>query len=67
MCVMWGEKKTDGPVCLVRATDGKRKIQCVVTSGQHVNFHMEMFTVIKANTENLVKPKRIKKKSNKAS
>lgn len=59
--------KVDGPVCLVHASDGSRKIACVVPSGEHVRFHMDLFTVIKANTENLLKPKRAKRKINKAS
>jgi hypothetical protein len=53
--------KVDGPVCIARATDGKRKIACVIEAGDHVRFHMDMFTVIKANTEALKKPKRVKR------
>lgn len=66
--IVTGRKKleADGPFCLVRATDGKQKLSCVVSSGEHLRFHMDLFTVIKANTGNLVKAKRIKKKSTKA-
>lgn len=91
-----------GPVCLVRAGDGKKKLQCVVPMGDHVSvrpqrgrkrkrtyadmitdtirigeilggnnlsqlrFHMDLFTVIKANTEALKKPKRTRTKKTKA-
>lgn len=32
----------DGPVCVVRASDGKRKIACVVPAGEHVRFHVSL-------------------------
>jgi hypothetical protein len=53
--------QVDGPVCIVRATDGKRKVACAVSAGDHVRFHMDIFTVIKASTEALKKPKRAKR------
>eukprot|EP00173_Palmaria_palmata_P000592 Plantae.Rhodophyta-Palmaria_palmata.ctg12784.p2 GENE.Plantae.Rhodophyta-Palmaria_palmata.ctg12784~~Plantae.Rhodophyta-Palmaria_palmata.ctg12784.p2 ORF type:complete len:103 (-),score=15.41 Plantae.Rhodophyta-Palmaria_palmata.ctg12784:113-421(-) len=55
-----GKRKLDleGPVCIFRATDGKKKVACAVAAGDHVRFHMELFTVIKASTEALKKPKR---------
>lgn len=87
----------NGPVCIVRAGDGKKKLQCVVPVGEHVSglcsrypcklvqaiadfcslvllslsctqlrFHMDLFTVIKANTEALKKPKRTRTKKSKA-
>lgn len=45
-------------MCIFRATDGKKKVACAVAAGDHVRFHMELFTVIKASTEALKKPKR---------
>lgn len=57
---------TPAPVCLVRATDGKRKIACSVSAHEHVRFHMDLFTIIKANTTNLQKPKRARKSGNTA-
>lgn len=68
--IVTGQGKFDheGPACIVHATDGKTKLACVVPSNQHAAFHLDLFTVIKAHTENLQKPKRIhKKKTNKDS
>jgi signal recognition particle subunit SRP14 len=48
-------------VCLVRATDGRRKVTCAVSAGDHVRFQMDLFTVIKASTDALKKPKRQKR------
>ncbi len=31
-----GSTQDNGPVCIVRAGDGKRKLQCVVPMGDHV-------------------------------
>lgn len=49
------------PVCLSSAC----ACACACVAAQ-VRFHMDLFTVIKANTDKLVKPKRAKKKPNKA-
>ncbi|CAN8070922.1 unnamed protein product [Agarophyton chilense] len=61
-----GKHKLDlqPPSCLVRATDGKRKLACVVSSGDHLRFHMDLFTIIKANATDLQKPKRNRKNNN---
>lgn len=61
-----GKLPDEGPVCVVRASDGKQKLACVVPMGEHLNFHMDLFTVVRANTEALKKPKRNRAKKSKA-
>lgn len=54
-------KQIEGPVCIVRATDGKKKLACAVAAGDHVRFQMDVFTVVKASMDALKKPKRTKR------
>lgn len=61
-----GKLEDTGPTCIVRASDGKKKLACVVPMGEHLAFHMDIFTVIKSNTEALKKPKRNRAKKSKA-
>mmetsp|Transcript_32391 Transcript_32391/g.39213 ORF Transcript_32391/g.39213 Transcript_32391/m.39213 type:complete len:118 (+) Transcript_32391:406-759(+) len=52
-------------VCLVRATDGKRKISATLTPKDFVRFHQGYSTVLKANLDALKKREREKKKKTK--
>ena len=50
------------PKCLVRATNGKRKISCLVESADVPRFQLELLTVLRAGADGLKrKPKASKK------
>jgi len=47
--------------CLVRATNGKQKISCVLSSGEHLRFHMDLMTLLRASADGLKKKAKTKK------
>ncbi|KAA8494273.1 Signal recognition particle 14 kDa protein [Porphyridium purpureum] len=51
------------PQCLVRATNGKRKISCVVDAPQIARFQLELMTVMRANADGLKKKPKASKKA----
>lgn len=52
------------PVCLYRATDGKRKISTIVKASDINNFHPAYIAVVKTSMSSLKKLKKLKKKAN---
>lgn len=49
--------------CLVRATDGKKKISCSLTAKDHQRFQTSYATVLKAHMDSLKKKEKNKKSS----
>lgn len=57
----------EGPVCLVRATDGKKKISCAVLAKDSIRFQLGLMDVVRAHTGALkAKPKKTRAKAAKA-
>lgn len=57
----------EGPVCLVRATDGKKKISCAVLAKDSIRFQLGLMDVVRAHTGGLkAKPKKTRAKAAKA-
>lgn len=51
------------PVCLYRATTGKKKISTIVTADDATRFHPNYMTVVKSSMSALKKVKKVKKAS----
>ncbi|KAG0565221.1 hypothetical protein KC19_8G174700 [Ceratodon purpureus] len=51
--------------CLVRATDGKKKISCSLTAKDHLRFQTSYGTVLKAHMDSLKKKEKKDKKEKK--
>ena len=49
--------------CLIRATDGKKKVSTVVSEGEQAKFQAAYLTVLKASMDSLKKRERVKSRS----
>eukprot|EP00168_Porphyra_purpurea_P005669 TRINITY_DN1674_c0_g1_i5.p3 TRINITY_DN1674_c0_g1~~TRINITY_DN1674_c0_g1_i5.p3 ORF type:complete len:129 (-),score=14.23 TRINITY_DN1674_c0_g1_i5:125-511(-) len=58
--------RQEGAKCLVRATDGKKKISCAVLAKDSIRFQLDLMDVVKAHTNGLKnKPKKTRVKTGK--